>query len=111
MTPSFVVDEQLPPALAEHLRQAGYEAVHVYDQGLGGGLDETVAEAASKRKSILITKDADFVVRSNLEKLKVPVIWVRLGNVTNAILWKRLALKLPEILKEIRDGAKVVEVQ
>ncbi|MGQ3285273.1 DUF5615 family PIN-like protein [Bosea sp. (in: a-proteobacteria)] len=39
MTPRFLIDAQLPPALAERLAAAGFEASHVHRIGLGGASD------------------------------------------------------------------------
>lgn len=106
----FVIDEQLPPALAQHLRSEGYDAIHVYETGIGGATDDAVAREAVARKAILITKDADFVTRSNLATLSSPIIWIRLGNVTDQALWTSLQPILPAILDNIKHGARVVEV-
>lgn len=106
----FVVDAQLPPALAKRLVEAGHEAVHVHEIGLGASSDEEIGREAVRRKAFLITKDEDFVVRSNLGLLQVPVIWVRIGNTTNRALWARLEPVLREILAAIDGGERVVEV-
>lgn len=38
----FLVDAQLPPALARFLSDAGYEAEHVYDIGMDAASDRTI---------------------------------------------------------------------
>jgi predicted nuclease of predicted toxin-antitoxin system len=38
----FLVDAQLPPALARWLREAGHEAEHVEDVGLREGSDSAI---------------------------------------------------------------------
>ncbi len=110
MTPRFVIDEQLPPALAERLRGEGYDAIHVFNGGLGGHPDEAIAREAMARGAILITKDADFVTKSNLGTFSGPIIWIRLGNVTNSALWASLRPVLPAALAAIRRGSRIVEV-
>jgi predicted nuclease of predicted toxin-antitoxin system len=39
----FKIDENLPVEVAESLRQMGYEATTVLEQGLGGGADAHIA--------------------------------------------------------------------
>jgi predicted nuclease of predicted toxin-antitoxin system len=39
----FKIDENLPVEAAESLRQMGYEATTVLEQGLGGGADARIA--------------------------------------------------------------------
>lgn len=56
----FLVDESLPPQLAEGLGALGHDAIHLQDAGLSGSDDETVFAAASARSAILITQDLDF---------------------------------------------------
>jgi uncharacterized protein with PIN domain len=60
----FLVDAQLPPLLAEALRQAGCEAVHVIDLGLQAASDEQIWDEAISRSAVLVTKDRDFAFRT-----------------------------------------------
>jgi uncharacterized protein with PIN domain len=61
----FLVDAQLPPALARWLTQQGHVAQHVYDLGLRNAEDLTIWNHASNRGAIIITKDEDFAERNN----------------------------------------------
>jgi len=56
----FLIDAQLPPALAEALRNAACEAVHVADLGLLTATDQRIWDEAIFRSAVLITKDRDF---------------------------------------------------
>jgi len=59
------LDENMPAAMTELLRQAGHDALSVADEGLGGTADPTVLQAASAEDRVLITFDLDFAdVRS-----------------------------------------------
>lgn len=107
---NFLIDTQLPPGLALRLVEHGHEAVHVNDVGLGAASDNIIAKEVIKRNAILVTKDEDFIVQSNLGRLDVPIIWIRFGNTTNRILWQRLAPILPDILTSLAGGEKIVEV-
>lgn len=56
----FLVDAQLPPSLAEALRDAGCEAVHVAELDLLGATDLQIWNEAVSRAAVLVTKDRDF---------------------------------------------------
>ena len=47
----LLVDENLPPALAAMLRQAGHDAVHVNQVGLAGTEDPTIMATSSVGRS------------------------------------------------------------
>jgi len=106
----FVIDSQLPPALAGHLKGKGHGAIHVHELGLSAASDREVQEAAIARKAILITKDEDFVMMSNLGRSDCPVLWIRLGNTTNKALWASLEPVLPEIVAAFDRGERLVEL-
>lgn len=103
----FLIDEQLPPGLAEKLRTAGYAADHVREIGLGGAADRDVQAAAERMGAVLVTKDEDFVVAGRSGR--VAVVWVRLGNVTNRVLWRAMEPALAEIIAAIEAGETLVE--
>jgi predicted nuclease of predicted toxin-antitoxin system len=56
----FLIDNQLPPALANWLISHGHEALHVLDVGLADAKDEKIREYAAANSLALITKDEDF---------------------------------------------------
>jgi predicted nuclease of predicted toxin-antitoxin system len=56
----FLVDAQLRPSLAEALRLAGCQAVHVIDLGLLAAADQQIWDEAISRSAVLVTKDRDF---------------------------------------------------
>lgn len=111
MTPRFLIDAQLPPALAERLAAAGFEASHVDRIGLGGASDLAIWRQAPALADALITKDVDFVQLARSDATGVAVIWIRIGNVTNAALWRVLEPALPEIVAALRAGERIVEIR
>ena len=58
--PRFKVDENLPVEAAEVLRLAGYDALTVLDQSLGGSLDAPLASICRVESRALVTLDLDF---------------------------------------------------
>jgi uncharacterized protein (DUF433 family) len=65
----FLVDAQLPPALAHHLVELGHEAVHVGDVGLLAARDQDIWRHALAIGAVLVTKDEDFVT---MRALRLP---------------------------------------
>ena len=56
----FLLDNNLSPKLAEPLRTAGHDVVHVRDIGLQRATDETVIDAARTDGRVLVSADTDF---------------------------------------------------
>ena len=56
----LLVDNALSPELAELLRKAGHEAMHVRDIGLNHAADEDIFERAASEDFVLVTADTDF---------------------------------------------------
>lgn len=62
----FVVDAQLPPALAEWLIAQGHDAIHVVDLGYARAPDSRLWDHASETNSVIGTKGEDFALRVQL---------------------------------------------
>ena len=56
----FLVDENLPRELTVRLREAGYEAEHVYEVGLRGVPDEQIFAYAQQNGQTILTSDLGF---------------------------------------------------
>ena len=60
MAPRFLIDENLSPQLAHHLRAVhGYEAVHVNEIALQGATDPDVLARAVAEDRIVVTSNAE----------------------------------------------------
>jgi predicted nuclease of predicted toxin-antitoxin system len=56
----FVIDNALSPRVAEGLRDAGHDAIHLRDIGLAAATDEELFELAAAESRIIVSADTDF---------------------------------------------------
>lgn len=56
----LILDEGLPLRAASLMRDAGIEAVHVLEIGMGGAPDQAVLDKARLDGAVVVTLDADF---------------------------------------------------
>jgi predicted nuclease of predicted toxin-antitoxin system len=106
----FLVDAQLPPALARWLETKGHAADHVEDLRLLNADDAEIWNHALSVNAAIVTKDVDFSIRTVISSSGPPVIWIRLGNTTNRALLERLDSLWPEIEHAMQRGEKLIEV-
>jgi predicted nuclease of predicted toxin-antitoxin system len=64
----FLVDNQLPTALARFLASRGVDCQHILDIDLGSATDAAIWDYASRNDCVVISKDEDFLYRSRLEE-------------------------------------------
>jgi predicted nuclease of predicted toxin-antitoxin system len=106
----FLVDHQLPPALAEFLRKSGPEAKHVRELGLKSEDDITIWKHAAEHNYIVISKDQDFFYLACRSSDDGRLVWVRLGNCRNQPLLDKFEKNLPQILSSFAEGGRIVEI-
>ena len=107
----FLVDHQLPPVLAEHLRKLGHEARHVRELGLKSEADFAIWNYAALHDLVLISKDLDFFELASRPGESGRLIWVRLGNCRKQVLLDAFERALPAIVKALEEGHRVIEVR
>ena len=105
----FLVDAQLPPALARRLEALGHIAEHVADRGLASASDDVIRDSAASVGAVIVTKDEDFAVRRLLADGPA-VVWLRLGNTRRAALLNRVEADLPAIVAALERGETLVEI-
>jgi len=106
----FLVDAQLPPALARWLSANGHEATPLLDQGLLEAVDTQIWEEATRLGAVIVSKDEDFVHLRTLEPEGPALVWVRVGNTTRRELLVWFAQLLPEIERALLTGERLIEV-
>lgn len=83
----FLVDAQLPPSLAQRLREAGHDTLHTIDLPQGNRTpDSTIAFMCTYEGRILITKDKDFVNSFTLTHQPSKLLLISTGNISNQAL-------------------------
>jgi predicted nuclease of predicted toxin-antitoxin system len=108
----FIVDAQLPPALARVLAAHGHEANHVADIGLQEAEDSPIWNHVLAKGAVILTKDEDFPHRLSQSPKQAPVIvWLRIGNTSRRSLLAWFEPLLPQIIACIERGDGLVEVR
>jgi predicted nuclease of predicted toxin-antitoxin system len=108
---NFLIDAQLPPALASWLIQQGHTAAHVEGLGLHEAADVEIWHHAFNTGAIIITKDEDFAERTSRTTSGPVILWLRIGNATNQALMLWLLPRWGEILVLLDAGNRLIEVR
>ena len=111
MTWSFLIDANLPVALARAISAAGHKAVHVSDLGFEQRDDIDIWQLAGGRGEVVVSKDADFADLANLDAPGQRVVWLRMGNTRKQHLLARFQVLLPDIVAALDAGETLVEVR
>ena len=107
----FLVDNQLPAALAAWLREQGHEAEHVLDLQLAQAKDNPIWQHAQSRGAVIVSKDEDFAEWVRRGRPGPAVVWLRLGNSTRRELLAWIAPRWPTVMIRLQEGARLIEVR
>lgn len=107
----LLIDEQMPPLLAEVPRRSGLEAGHATDFGLTGRADTEVWAFACAGGWTVVSKDADYPAMLSAKPPHCPVIWARIGNASNRRLIDAIVRDCNAAVAAIEAGAMLVEVR
>lgn len=105
----FIVDAQLPIALANWIAGQGHQALHLADLGLLSAPDQVIWDTAISMGAVILTKDHDFVEWAMTRRPAPAIVWVRIGNAANTALVRRLEAVWEKVLQNLEAGALVVE--
>jgi predicted nuclease of predicted toxin-antitoxin system len=105
----FLLDANLSPALAQPLRQAGHQAIHVVDADLLTAADAMILRHAADQGYAVITADSDFPTMLALHNASAPSV-IHLRHI-NELSWQEqarlLVSNLPTVLDDLANGAIV----
>jgi predicted nuclease of predicted toxin-antitoxin system len=104
----FLIDAQLPPSLASILLSGGHDAIHLYDVAPPDADDRVIWQIATDDLRVVVTKDEDFAIRSKLKRGGPQVLWLRIGNCSNAELCAWLNPLLSSIVNALENGDPLV---
>ena len=106
----FLVDQQLPRALATHLKSLGHDATHIRDYPGGATLeDAAVTRIADTEERIVVTKDDDFRVTHLLQHAPQRLLHVTCGNISTSDLIALIDRHYAELSAAI-DEYKYIEI-
>lgn len=106
----YLVDNQLPTALARHLSSKGIECRHVRDCGLGEASDREIWRHAVENDEVVVSKDEDFVYLATTSP-GARLVWVRLGNCRKAQLLATFDRLFARIEDALGSGETIVELR
>jgi len=106
----FLVDNALSPVMAEGLRKAGHDAVHVRDYSLQESEDEVIFDRAAREERVIVSADTDFGTLLALRREKTPsviLLWQMVPRRPESQV-SFLLSNLNEIAESLERGAVVV---
>jgi predicted nuclease of predicted toxin-antitoxin system len=103
-----VLDQGLPRGSVAHLREAGWDAVHVGEIGMSRARDAEILDYARREHRVCITLDADFHALLVLRFEASPsVVRIRIEGL-KAVAMAELLLRIwPRIEAAVSEGALV----
>lgn len=107
----FLVDNQLPPALARELAAAGFDAVHVVDLRMEKAPDARIWAEAREAARVLVSMDEDFHHFAVRPGETARLVWIRMGNTRRAHLIEKLLPLWPELVRRLEKGERILEVR
>jgi len=106
----WLLDENQSPVIAESLRAAGHDAVHVRELGRAGATDQELLVLAGEEDRVIVSGDTDFgelLARTNRARPSIVLLRRQSGRKAAQIASLLLA-NLPAVEDDLVAGAIVV---
>lgn len=104
----FLADMGVSPRTVEWLRQQGYDAVHLIEEGLERLPDKDIIQKARAESRIILTIDLDFGYLMAISQAKLPsVIIFRLDNASREVVESKLSNVLNACSEELIGGVLI----
>jgi predicted nuclease of predicted toxin-antitoxin system len=105
----FLIDNALSPSMAEGLRKAGHEAIHVCELGMGAATDREIMNYALAEDLVIVSADTDFGTLLALRDLPKPsFLLFRRSDKRPIALLMQLLSNLGQFAEALETGAVVV---
>lgn len=106
---NFLIDNSLAPAVAEKLREAGHDCVHVRRYGIHKADDDTIFARAAQENRVLVSTDTDFANLLAIRGLTKPsVILLKRTSARRPDLQARLLLANQPLITELLEQGCVL---
>ena len=105
----LLIDNALSPVVADGLRQADHDVVHVRDIGLQAASDDVILERAHADQRIIVSADTDFGTLLALRRSRRPsFVLLRRSERSPLVHAAVLVANLPDLEQVLHEGAVVV---
>lgn len=106
----LLIDNALSPRLAEGLRDAGHDAVHVRDIGLHSAADAEIVDLAASEGRVVVSEDTDFGTLLSLRDSAKPsvILFRHMRDRSAAGLLSILLQNVATVEADLESGAVVV---
>ncbi len=106
----FLIDNNLSPLLAEGLKAAGHDAIHLRDLGMQAAPDPAVLQRAQVDERVLVSADTDFGGLLSRSRATGPSVLLirRLAGRRAAEQSAIILANLDQIAEDLTAGAVVV---